>query len=144
MSQDRRVVLFNGSGKGPAAQPAGAMSLQEQPLVVAGGDLTGPVTIQYLQQETGQWLDLMANAVPVQLTPDNTFLYLSIQGSYRIKPGMASGTAVIWASEVTHVPEWDNGKFTDNSGGSGGGGAGISLPQTWTNLSGSVSGRVGK
>lgn len=141
MSQDRRVVLYNGTGKGPDGQVGGAVSLQEQPLVIASGGLTGPVTIQYLQQETGTWVDLMANASAVQLTPENTFTFLSIQGSYRIKPGMAGGDALIWASEVTHVPEWDNGRYTD--GGAAGGGAGITLPKTWTNLSGSISGRVG-
>lgn len=143
MSQDRQFILYNGSGTGPEGREGKSFGLAEQPIMLASKGLSAPVTLQVMQQETGLWFDMVANAMPVQLTPENTFVFLTIQGTYRLKPGQASGSAVIWGGEVTHVPEWDNGKYTDGNGG-GMGGGGITLPITWTNLDGSISGRVGQ
>lgn len=147
MNQGRKFILYNGTGTGPQGRDGAAFNVHEQPIMLASAGLTAPVGIQVMNIETGLWFDVMANAMPVQLTPENTFLFLSIQGAYRLKPGIANGKAVIWASEVTHVPEWDNGKYTDDgseAGGSGAGGGSITLPITWTNLDGSISGRVGQ
>jgi hypothetical protein len=138
-------MLFNGTGKGPLADGKRAFSLQEQPIMIASSGLAGPVTIQYLQLELGVWTDVMVGGQPLLLTADNTFTFLTIQGAYRLKPDEATGEALIWASEVTNVPEWDNGKYSGSAAGGGGsGGGGVYLPQTWTNLDGSIVGKVGE
>ena len=146
MSQDRQIILFNGIGKGPEARQGGAFNMREQPVIVGSAGLTGPVTLQVYQPETGLWFDLMANAMPIQLTPENTFRFLTIEGTYRIKPGEASGLAVIWCQEVSHVPEWNTNHFGEEGAGgnAGAGGGSITLPVTWTNLDGSIAGRVGQ
>lgn len=166
MSLDRRGLLYNGTGQGPEARQQGGFNLQELPIILHSHGLTGPVTIQYLQPDTGVWFDVMVNAAPLQLTPDNTFAYVTIQGSYRIKPGEATGSAVIAFSEVNSVPEWDWGCSGVGAGGgssapqllsmtpdgvlslSGGGGsvdaASILLPIELSNVDGSKIFSVGK
>lgn len=99
MSQQRRGLLFNGSGQGPAARLSGGFDLQELPIIISAGNLTGPVTIQLLQVDTDQWVDVMIDGKPLQLNPDNTYCKIVTQGAYRIKPGEATGSAVIWFHE---------------------------------------------
>lgn len=107
MAQVREGLLFNGTGAGPDARQSGAFDLQEQPIVIASANLSGPVTIQVWQSKLSMWFDVMVAGKPLQLTPQNTFQLMTIQGAYRIKPGEATGQAVIWFREVSHVPDWN-------------------------------------
>lgn len=107
MAQVREELLYNGTGAGHQVRQSGAFDLQEQAIIIASANLSGAVTIQVLQPVLGMWFDVMVAGKPLQLTPQNTFQLMTIQGAYRIKPGEATGQAVIWFREVSHVPEWN-------------------------------------
>lgn len=147
MAQLREELLYNGTGAGHQVRQSGAFDLQEQTIIIASANLSGPVTIQVLQPVLGMWFDVMVAGKPLQLTPQNTFQLMTIQGAYRIKPGEATGQAVIWFREVSHVPEWNwwaEGGQEGAGGNAGAGGGSITPPVTWTNLDGSIAGRVGQ
>lgn len=107
MAHVREELLYNGTGAGHQVRQSGAFDLQEQTIIIASANLSGAVTIQVLQPVLGMWFDVMVAGKPLQLTPQNTFQLMTIQGAYRIKPGEATGQAVIWFREVSHVPEWN-------------------------------------
>jgi len=131
MSQRRKGLIYNGTVSGPTARPSGAFDLQESPIVLTAAGLSAPVTIQVFQSDVNQWFDVIRDGAPLQLSADNTFLPLSVQATYRIKPGEATGAGVIAFAEVTSVPEWMWGSYGGGCG--SGGGADVFLASSAVN-----------
>lgn len=109
MAQIRSGLLYNGTNAGQQARKEGSFSLEESPVILASFNLSAPVGIQYYLAAVDQWFDVVVDGKVLSLTPDQTFKALTVQGAYRIKPGDATGNAVIWFRECDNVPEWNWG-----------------------------------
>ena len=82
-----------------------AFTVHEEPVVLVAACLSqgNYVQVQVSPDDGGNWADLYIHGYPVQLTPDNNLLYLSIAGLYRlVYIGLTVGRVTGRLNTLTH------------------------------------------